>query len=196
MSLLLRLLTTGKSLVGLKDDGNRYRLPRHRQLPKFGVTPNPFQRPGEGEKMQPMPETGKLDGQGASAKQPAAGKLPGIVGKPVTWTTKSLSSVNSAAGKVAEAQAPRPTLARIGSWFGREGKRGPSNGVPVQGPVQYELSLDRVQVVRNDLNDTDLELVTPSGKGRVVAASPERVLAQVPARMARATTRLLEALKT
>jgi hypothetical protein len=39
---LLRLLTTGKSLVGLKKPENRYHLPGQTALPKFGGKKNPF----------------------------------------------------------------------------------------------------------------------------------------------------------
>src|SRR5258708_32731579 len=39
---LLRLLTTGKSLVGLKKPEHRYHLPGETALPKFGGKKNPF----------------------------------------------------------------------------------------------------------------------------------------------------------
>ena len=44
-------------------------------------------------------------------------------------------------------------------------------------PVQTELSLDRIQVVRNDLRDTDLEIVPGRLMGMPSGASP--VLASV-----------------
>src|ERR1035437_10191334 len=44
---LLRLLTTGKSLVGLKDLESRYRLTTQRLLPQFGPTRNPFSSNGK-----------------------------------------------------------------------------------------------------------------------------------------------------
>ena len=40
-------------------------------------------------------------------------------------------------------------------WWGRKGAR-------LEVPVQTELSLDTVQVVRNDLSDADVEVVTPA----------------------------------
>jgi len=39
---LLRLLTTGKTLVGLKKPEHRYHLPGEAALPKFGGKKNPF----------------------------------------------------------------------------------------------------------------------------------------------------------
>ena len=39
---LLRLLTTGKSLVGVRDTESPYRLTNQRLLPQFDPTKNPF----------------------------------------------------------------------------------------------------------------------------------------------------------
>jgi hypothetical protein len=41
---LLRLLSAGKSLVGIQTAETRYRLTEHRMLPKFGGKKNPFRR--------------------------------------------------------------------------------------------------------------------------------------------------------
>jgi hypothetical protein len=41
---LLRLLSAGKSLVGIQAAETRYRLTEHRMLPKFGGKKNPFRR--------------------------------------------------------------------------------------------------------------------------------------------------------
>ena len=49
---LLRLLTTGKSLVGLTDTDSRYRLTHQRLLPQFGPTRNPFSSSGKSEPVQ------------------------------------------------------------------------------------------------------------------------------------------------
>src|SRR5258708_11815392 len=39
---LMKLLSAGKSWVGLKDEGSRYRLGNPGMLPKFGAGRNPF----------------------------------------------------------------------------------------------------------------------------------------------------------
>ena len=44
---LLRLLTTGKSLVGVRDTESRYRVTSQRLLPQFGSARNPFSSTGE-----------------------------------------------------------------------------------------------------------------------------------------------------
>src|SRR5258708_22903170 len=50
---LVRLLTTGKSLVGMQDNLSRYRLTKHRLLPKFGSKKNPFAPPIKAEPTKP-----------------------------------------------------------------------------------------------------------------------------------------------
>jgi len=78
----------------------------------------------------------------------------------------------------------------VGDWLGRGGSkmrgwltRAPKRGKPAiqefpKAPVQPELSLAAVKVVRNDLSDTDLELVPartpgPKGSAAVGKAKPE-----------------------
>jgi len=173
MSVLLRLLTTGKSLVGLKDQVHRYRLGTQGLLPKFGPARNPFQEPADGAR-----------GDGREIPRSEAG----------------MGSEKGGNGPRGEEPATSKGLRGLGNWFAGKpvvsGKRG---GPPVTPPLQYELSLERVQVVRNDLSDTDLEIVArklPKPKGVTVVAAPSGTFGRVPTQMARATTRLLEALKT
>src|SRR5260370_38120811 len=52
---LVRLLTTGKSLVGMQDNLSRYRLTKQRLLPKFGSGKNPFAPPEKTEPAKPAP---------------------------------------------------------------------------------------------------------------------------------------------
>ncbi|HEX4646571.1 MAG TPA: hypothetical protein VH598_13290 [Verrucomicrobiae bacterium] len=52
---LVRLLTTGKSLVGMQDNLSRYRLTKKRLLPKFGSDKNPFAPPPKAEPAKPAP---------------------------------------------------------------------------------------------------------------------------------------------
>ena len=47
---LMKLLTTGKTLVDLKNSTGRYRVPGKNLLPKFGSAKNPFATP---PKIQP-----------------------------------------------------------------------------------------------------------------------------------------------
>ncbi len=54
---LLRLLTAGKSLVGMRDAESRYRVTSQRLLPHFGSTRNPFSNRAKAEpaKMEARP---------------------------------------------------------------------------------------------------------------------------------------------
>src|SRR5215510_10841154 len=45
---LMRLLSAGKSLVGVRDNGSRYRMGNPGMLPRFGSQKNPFARGQKG----------------------------------------------------------------------------------------------------------------------------------------------------
>lgn len=84
-----------------------------------------------------------------------------------------------------DAPSPAKPVRKTVSWFGLIKKLNPlailpwghaggmaSRGRVGRSPVQTELSLDRVQVVRNDLRDTDLEIVPGRLMGMPSGASP------------------------
>jgi hypothetical protein len=54
----------------------------------------------------------------------------------------------------------------------KPGARQVSRTRPARAPVQAELSLEKVKVVRNDLSDTDLEIVAPQATGLPGTAGP------------------------
>jgi hypothetical protein len=212
MSLLLRLLTNGKSLVGLRDDVPRYRLVNQNLLPRFGSAQNPFQRvthqesvPGEGGTLNGL--SGKEgasndDGHGPGIPESAAPEhadtSTGAPGSAAYMHTAQLAPI---------ASVPEPKgvpgfggLRRLSSWLSPTDRRPAQTAAPsIKVPVQCELSLERVQVVRNDLSDADLEIVSLRSSQRSAPASGKpsaKPLAGMPGRMAQATTRLLSALKT
>jgi hypothetical protein len=134
---LVRLLTAGKSLVGLNDGEGRYRLTRKNLLPSFPASKNPFRAtavPSPACIPEPAPVT---QDSGAGAEEP---------------------------GKVAPQEQPgdappkarQSALKRIRDlWF--RGSRSPRlDNRPLE-PRQTELSLDQVKVVRNDLSEYDRE---------------------------------------
>jgi len=164
---LVRLLTAGKSLVGIQDSKSRYRSVDPRALPKFGS-----EKKVKTEKVNTdvarengaRPSVAKSSGESSKAngdlsadrnvRTPLADKNVGVTqaaekarvraarqergsGWISQWGTK-LSSLVS--------QKPRPARSAIPRL----------NGLAVQG----ELSLDNIKVVRNDLSDADLEVVT------------------------------------
>lgn len=174
---LLRLLSTGKSLVSVRDSESRYRLTSQRLLPQFGPTKNPFSATGKAE---PPPvsavrqglETGSVSPKGVTCNpgraiwQQTDVLLRG-------WKSKLSGLLASPLGKPAKPAIPRFC----------------------KSPVQGELSLDRVKVVRNDLSDADLEVVTARSKSAPALVVVEPVGRPEGAR-ARMTTRLFRVGKT
>jgi hypothetical protein len=145
---LLRLLTAGKSLVGVRDAESRYRLSRERLLPQFGSPQNPFIVTGRSTWAEARPSANDggngipARGSGGAATPRAKRALPLKTAVFLTWCKTRISGL-----------LPRPR--------GKPVK--PSIPRFVQQPVQGELSLDKVQVVRNDLRDADLEVVSAGG---------------------------------
>jgi hypothetical protein len=152
---LLRLLTAGKSLVGLRDGEHRYRVPRQRVLPKFDARANPFMaasKPGAPELPQEKPVT---------AAEATAPREERTAPEPVQLAAPAV--LPAAAPKFetpSPANAPAPCRPGFLSRVLRRGTPSHRKGQAL-GPealVQGELSLEAVKVVRNDLNDSDLEL--------------------------------------
>ncbi len=144
---MARLLAVGKSMVGLKDSEGRYRLPNQKLLPDFGK--NPFS--------EHKPETG-----GAGVGQEPAAK----------------AELQPTASTAAPAQPEGPGLVgRCGEWvagiFGLNKQRA---AIPKfrRTPVQTELTLDQVRVVRNDLRDSDFDYVPVESKPRAGRGRPAK----------------------
>ena len=167
---LLRLLTAGKSLVGLSESGGRYQLPGARALPKFGSKKNPFRATVIPEKAEtaaefetPPPETSPV--QGTPADDPVRAPTgPGVErdGARNDLTHRGTSNSNSGThqpGSPAGHSSRRASGVKAFLLWRRAKKARPFSG-RTEGPmVQGELSLDRIQVVRNDLSESDLEVV-------------------------------------
>ncbi len=150
---LVRLLTAGKSLVGLKESENRYRVTNQRLLPKFESKKNPFgpgvtspsecavaPEPGPQPEapVAAVPSTSEApDGQSRPA--PLA-KSDGLWTRTARWSASRLRSLHLLRRAIpVQAIARRQQQKRL---------------------FQAELSLESVKVVRNDLSDTDVEIVT------------------------------------
>jgi hypothetical protein len=208
---LVRLLTTGKSLIGLQSPDNRYRMRSRYLLPKFGSAKNPFAESGESNSAPVSADTAEpaaIAKYQMSPSELAAARLK---------ETKRLPAATIAAFQAADAQAAaearsawsarfkagvqgftdkavRAPIAWIKQWihkldpFARWARRKseakpaipPFNKVA---PLQGELSLDKIKVVRNDLNEADVEVVpvkatvakarTAPAAAPVVAPEPE-----------------------
>lgn len=169
---LLRLLTAGRSLVGIRDVETRYRMTSQRLLPRFGVGKNPFTASDAPAAVSV--ETGR---QAEQTRQPSA-----EAGAENRGRVSHRGVVIAIRSK---------TTAVYGNWvgglsamFNRSKRRPEAEAKPRvrTEPVQGELALDRIRVMRNDLSDADLEVirskspVEPPG----MTANP-RAAADVPA---------------
>jgi hypothetical protein len=164
---LVRLLTTGKSLVGQKDSTYRYRMGHPGLLPKFGSQKNPF------GKSQATPPTA---GQGIVKNDLKAGQAQGSLDPlVVVCGTQEATKV-----KLAQPCVSKPEPAKSISGPARKALRMP-NLAPVWAAariktktllqtllrfrrasnpkrplaVQAELSLDQIKVLRNDLSECE-----------------------------------------
>jgi len=176
---LLRLLSAGKSLVGLKDSTARYRMGHPGAMPKFGSRKNPFQTKTQ---LRKAPEAARTAAPAVENKAAQVTPIPikeqnsaPVVAAPIA-KTKSLSQVRNGFrfGSIFRA-ALRPLK------FVIERRKAKSAGPPrsqlARTVVQAELSLDCVKVLRNDLSDADLEVV--SAKTSASAPAKTRPIEQL-----------------
>jgi len=167
---LLRLLTAGRSLVGLKNSTSRYHESKYRLLPKFGTGTNPFHK-SSSTPLEPLAAT-EMSATAREKPMPASA-APALSQATSTGSTELRNHEKGAPVKEG----------RIASWISklkarrfRRKEAKVTRVTPQLGktPVQGELSLDQVRVVRNDLNDADLEVVAA-----VATVAPKRVDARV-----------------
>ena len=158
-----RLLTSGKSLVGLHDPESRYQMRAKNLLPKFGSDKNPFTRvkpeslePAPVEKIQTIART-MTPPEIAAARLKETKRLPAVTAikdsnelSNTKLKTKALSWIGATAKKVN----------LLAWWRARKNKSAKTAAQPfAKAPVQAELSLDKIKVLRNDLSEGDLEVV-------------------------------------
>ena len=179
-----KLLAAGKSLVGLRNDGSRYRVDKQARLPKFNSPKNPF----------------------IPAEQPVAQTAPAPVFAETVEPRPVVATARAGAVIVKQRIFRAPVGARVTVWLGewrkklnpllrRKARRSPFRSAGPGGAppaIQPELSLDRVQVVRNDLSDTDFEVVKSARSqrpGAQMMAATAQKLEPVGAVWNRLTTR-------
>ena len=173
---LMRLLAATRSIVNIRDRRSPYEMRRQNLLPKFG----PVAR-ADGNDGLPSAVSAPEDGDGEAGAGPGgSGALP----RTEPQDSKGQSQMNSIANQKQEespgtltAEPPVRAAYPHGRWtLFRPGAARP---VPTEPRiVQGELALDTVKVVRNDLNEADLEVVlarkAPAAPAPVVSAPPEK----------------------
>ena len=178
---LLRLLKAGKSLVDLKNSTSRYRLQHTARLPKFGSSKNPFIARSETPSVQAAP------GAAAPGRPPEREMIPAEIAAAQLKQTRRLPIITTPAregGKISRPGLAARALNRAGQlaqrlnplsrWLNRKSSARPAFSGLGRPPVQGELSMDRIKVVRNDLNDADVEIVPakPTAKTKAEPVTP------------------------
>jgi hypothetical protein len=242
---LMRLLTSGKTLVGLQEARPRYRMTDPRALPKFGSGKNPFRGSQKTEPVQKpaqQSEPVQMEAQALIGKELENGRQPVGEGKaieaavtvdavvrverddqrqdfagtgrarPVTddaredgtlspsfvkssfveGTTEDESSTEERPRlSSSEEGKGKPQLVRqargaswLKDWAKRLGSLVPirprlARSAPRPQQGELSLSLDQVTVVRNDLSDSDLEIVPATEESRKQKAESRKVRARL-----------------
>jgi len=130
---LARLLTAAKALTKFSESPTAYRMRRAALLPKFGGVNDPFASETEADAANVPTQV--------SAAPVASGRV-----RRMLWPWKLRSGKQEVHGDAKLALLP---------------KAGPTRAAPT--PVQGELTLDNVRVVRNDLRDSDVDIVARTG---------------------------------
>lgn len=190
-------------MVGMQDNLSRYRLTKQRLLPKFGSKKNPFAPPAVAEPGVSTPAQPKTapcfeNKTGEPAAAANFKSVESISVQPAKTGTKAdgatavvpprepvLANRNGQRDSAPPLAARSRKSALAGNWLKVAGllsgllERKPKTAGlrPARMPVQCELSLEKVKVVRNDLSDTDIEFRTarkplPSVDPSSTGASP------------------------
>jgi hypothetical protein len=175
---LVRLLATGKSLVGLHDSNSRYRMRSANPLPKFGSKKNPFAEkpavtprltPAEIaaanlKKTQPLPVVKtEVRGQMPEVSTNAESEMRIVKSSFRIRVLEFVRNSNSRISNLNPFKNRKPMAAkRTMSQFSKT-------------PMQTEFSLDHVKVMRNDLSDVDVEVVAVKARPTRETTAPAAV---------------------
>jgi hypothetical protein len=179
---LLKFLSAGKSLVGLKDFTTRYRMGHPGSMPKFGSGKNPFL--AKSERAQTAISHGVQARPAVESSSPAVTEpCEAIPTTPLVAETAAVDApavepmpVASPASKKFAARSFLSVVSRPLDFLRRKSPAKARRQSRRQlRPVQTELSLDCVKVLRNDLSDADLEVVSakrlPASQAKVESAA-------------------------
>lgn len=143
---LMQLLSVGHSFVGIKDEPSRYKLAEN-WLPRFGAV----------ESTAPPPPRSVAPAVAAPDQRPFSPPSP----RPAAILLNGVAPRLPMDSPPQTASAPTPGRAESPvSWRPLGSRAGKRSRPPLKHP---ELSLDGVKVVRNDLSDADLEILSVAG---------------------------------
>jgi hypothetical protein len=209
---LKQFLAVGRSFVGIRDTKSPYELRKENLLPRFGGVPRVHSSEqmvqGDWVEQQKMDEGRELLSPERGSEELAEARVSeqGLEGAKRTEASSGASGFGAHSGSAENISGPNPFTQERAVVMGVKGRgkvrrhRGWLNlltfgllgRVREQQPlVQAELSLDRIKVVRNDLADSDLELVLKKKKKKA-SLDGQSGKAAAPARWSKLTARLFE----
>lgn len=154
---LMQLLTVGRSLSGAKEGPNSFKMSEQNLLPKFTAT----KPQSSSASVCTSPETRPRETRDESlfdARFPASAEDPAkteIETRSFPVPEPQPSPPPALIQTTQEQPAPRRTWSLKRALFLRRAPKTANNAA-----VQTEWALERVTVVRNDLSETDLEIVS------------------------------------
>jgi hypothetical protein len=165
---LMKLLSVSKSFAGGKSQLGRYKMAEQGLLPKFAPMGRPVSLAPNRKSDEPATQqeaTGTPTFQLSSQQQHVL-RIADPAAKPV-----------NAIAPMPRAAACRNATATPTNWF-RLGNGAfvaqPAASPKTLPPTQAELSIDAIKPVRNDLSDSDLQIVTAKRADRTDALKPPR----------------------
>jgi hypothetical protein len=147
---LMRLLAATRSIVNVRDRKSPYAMRPKNLLPKFG----PIDRPGgkATAASAATPEVAEEEQENEEEGEPATKSETTMI---IEAPTPTLPAPEAAEAAPAHSQAAYPH----GRWTPWKTSKPANIPAPAEAQsIQVELPLDLVKVVRNDLNDSDLEV--------------------------------------
>jgi hypothetical protein len=177
---LMQLLTVGRSLDEARDRPHRYKL-LSGGMPTFGHA--------RGMRAGPKSSLGTAVA-GEPQERAVEPEERGSVG------TTTIVGDQMMKAEAADGTAKAATAFPLGRWALKANPFKSPAQATAQPVVQGELSLEKVKVVRNDLSDSDLELVAASQPAKAAAPQAENVFAagaKKPSLLVRLKSRLFRA---
>lgn len=162
---LLRLLASGRSLVGLGNSEHRYHLANRRAMPTFSAKENPFRatvRPESTSSAKAQLQVPAVSEAPVETQAELQANPPTPAPNPLTAKDADKVQVKRPSRMIQQgASAIRSSAEKLKGLFRRGPSSQQSSAVPrfAKPLIQGELSLDRIKVVRNDLSDSDIEIV-------------------------------------
>ena len=170
----LALWTMGRSLVRVQDRTGAYKLPTGNPFPRFGPSGRlRAMHPSAVRAPAPAVQPNLLEEGGApAAAAPAPAQRAPIPSRPMAAPAAAPAATPSYWRRAGSFAARLWTkMARLASWSGltarlpgvfKLGARSPARDALPR--AQGELALERVTVLRNDLSEADLVVVTPKNE--------------------------------